>query len=56
MGAKGRRARRARDPLRNPVPAAYKLVLPRSCPNCKEELSALDAFCPACGTVLGEEE
>jgi len=27
-----------------------------SCPNCAEETSVLDAFCPKCGTMLAEEE
>lgn len=27
-----------------------------NCPNCGEDTSVLDSFCPKCGTMLAEEE
>jgi predicted amidophosphoribosyltransferase len=41
-------------PTKRKVPAAPLDF----CPNCSSDVSSLDRFCPACGTLLpqGEEE
>jgi hypothetical protein len=47
--------KRKRMKAKDPDPPAGGAAL-SNCPNCGQDTSVLDAFCPKCGTLLSEEE